>query len=122
MWNKTFTQLERTIYRIKNVLKSDYEPYICVIYSINSDSYSKAVHDQEVREHDKFKQKRPYHSTDPTILKRQDMLLSTNKPPQEVYDLLLDESRGPLQSNLISQEPQISNKLEIDRVRFESRY
>ena len=107
MWNKTFTQLERTIYRIKNVLKSDYEPYICVIYPINSDSYSKAVHDQEVREHDKFKQKRPYHSTDPTILKRQDMLLSTNKPPQEVYDLLLDESRGPLQSNLMSQEPQI---------------
>ena len=88
-------------------MKSDYEPYICVIYSINSDSYSKAVHDQEVREHDKFKQKRPYHSTDPTILKRQDMLLSTNKPPQEVYDLLLDESRGPLQSNLMSQEPQI---------------
>ena len=56
-WNKTFTQLERTIYRIKNLSKSDYEPYICVVYSINSDSYSKTVHDREVREHGNSKQK-----------------------------------------------------------------
>ena len=104
-WNKTFTQLERAIYRIKNLSKSDYEPYICVVYSINSDSYSKTVLDREVREHGNSKQKRPYHRTDPTILKRQDTLLTANKPPQEVYDLLLDESGSPMQSNSMSQEP-----------------
>ena len=76
-----------------------------MVYSINSDSYSKTVHDLEVREHGNSKQKRPYHRTDPTILKRQDTLLSANKPPQEVYDLLLDESGGPMQSNSMSQEP-----------------
>ena len=76
-----------------------------MIYPINSDSYSKAARDREVREHSKFKQKRPCHCTDPTILKRQDRLLSANKPPQEVYDLLLDESGGPMQSSLMSQEP-----------------
>ena len=97
--------MKRTIYTIKNLSKSDYEPYICVVYSINSDSYSKTVHDREVREHDNSKQKRPYHRTDPTILKRQDTLLTANKPPQKVYDLLLDESGGPMQSNSMSQEP-----------------
>ena len=88
-WNKTFTLLKRKIYRIKNVSKSDYEPYVCVVYSMNSDSYSKIGHDREVREHSNSKQKRPYHRTDPIILKRQDTLLSANKPPQEVCDLLL---------------------------------
>ena len=83
-WNKTFTQLKRTIYKIKNVSKSHYEPYICVVYAISSDSYSEIVHDREVREHGNSKQKRPYHRTDPTILKHQDTLLSANKPPQEV--------------------------------------
>ena len=77
-----------------------------MVYSINSDSYSKTVHDREVREHGNSKQKRPYHRTDPTILKRQDTLLTSNKPPQEANDLLLDESGGPMQSNSMSQEPQ----------------
>ena len=104
-WNKTFTQLKRTIYRMKNYLKSDYEPYICVVYSINSDSYSKTVHDREVSEHGSSKQKRPYHRTDSTILKRQDTLLTANKPPQEVYNLLLYESGGPMQTNSMSQKP-----------------
>ena len=103
--NKTFTQLKRTICRIKNVSKSNYEPYICVVYFINSDSYSKSVQDREVKLHGNSKQKRPYHRTDPKILKRQDTLLSANKPPQEVYDLLLDESCGPMQQNAMSQEP-----------------
>ena len=31
--------------------------------------------------------------------------MSANKPLQEVYDLLPDESGGPIQSNLMSQEP-----------------
>ena len=116
-WNKTFTQLKRMVYRIKSVSKPDYEPYICPVYSINSDSYSKIVHDREVREHGNSKQKQPYHRTDPTILKRQDMLLSANKPLQEVYDLLLDESGGPIQSNSMSQEPrnlkQIRNRQSV---------
>ena len=77
-----------------------------MIYSINSDFYSKTVHDPEVREHGKSKQKRPYHRTCPTILKRQDTILSANQPPKEVYNLLLDESDGPMQSNSISQKPQ----------------
>ena len=59
-----------------------------MVYSINSDSYSKTVHDREVREHGNYKQKLPYHRTDPTILKRQDTLLTANKPPQEAYDLV----------------------------------
>ena len=58
-----------------------------------------------MREHGNSKQKRPYHRTDPTILKRQYTLLRVNKPPQEVYDLLLDESGGPMQSNSILKEP-----------------
>ena len=75
-----------------------------MLYSINFDSYSKTVHDWEVREHGNSKQK-PYHRTDPTILKCQDTLLSANKPPREVYELLLDESGSPMQSNSMSQEP-----------------
>ena len=59
-----------------------------------------------MRKHDNSKQRRSYHRTDPTILKRQDTFLSTNKPPQEVYNFLLDESGGSTQSNLMSQEPQ----------------
>ena len=43
---------------------------MCVVCSINSDYYSKTVRDWEVREHDNSKQKRPYHRTGPTILKR----------------------------------------------------
>ena len=70
-----------------------------MVYSINSDSYSKTAHDREVREHGNSKQKRPYRRTDPTILKRQDTHLTANKPLQEVYNLLLDESGGPVQSN-----------------------
>ena len=104
-WNKTFSQLKRTIYRIKNVSKSDYEPYICVVYSVNSDSYSKTVHDWEVRKHDNSKEKRLYHRTDPTILKHQDTVLSASKPPQEVYHLLLDESGSSMPSNSMLQEP-----------------
>ena len=90
---------------MKNVSNSDYEPYICVVYSINSDFYSKTVHDREVREHGNSKQKRPYHRTCPTILKRHDTILSANQPPKEVYNLL-DESGGPMQSNSMSQKPQ----------------
>ena len=78
-----------------------------MVYSINSDSYSKFVHGQEVREHGNSKQKRPYHWTDPAISKRQNTLLSANKPPQEVCNPLLDESGGPKQSNSMSQEPRI---------------
>ena len=72
---------------------------MCVVYSINSDSYSKTVHDREVTEYVSSKQKRPYHRKDMTVLKRQYTLLSANKPPKEVYDLLLDESDGLMQPN-----------------------
>ena len=73
---------------------------------MNSDSYFKTVHDREVREHGNSKQKQPYRHTDSTILKRQDTLLSANKPPQEIYNLLLDESGSSMQLNSTSQEPQ----------------
>ena len=75
-----------------------------VVYSMNSHSYSKTVHGREVREHGNSKQKRPCHRKDPTILKCQDKLLTAKKLPQEVYDLLLDESSGPMQLNSMSQE------------------
>ena len=88
-----------------NVSKPDYEPYICMVYSVISDSYSKTVHDWKVRELGNSKQKRPCHSRDLTILKHQEMLLSANRPPQEVYDLLLDESGSAMQSKSTSQEP-----------------
>ena len=72
------------------------------------------MHDRELKEHGNSKQKRPYHRTDPTILERQDMLLSAYKPPQDIYDFLLDESGGPMQLNSVSQEPrnlkQIGNR------------
>ena len=76
-----------------------------MVYSMNSDSYSKTVHDREVRKLGNSKQTRRCHRTDPTILKCQDTLLTAKKPPQEVYDLLLDESGGSMQSNSMSQEP-----------------
>ena len=73
---------------------------------MNSDSYSKTIHDRKVRKHGKSKQKRPYHRMDPTMLKCQDTLLSANKLSQEIYSLLLDESGGPMQPHLMSQEPE----------------
>ena len=69
---------------------------------MSSYSYSKTIHDREVRKHGKSKQKRPYHRMDPTMLKCQDTLLSANKPSQEVYYLRLDKSGGPIQSHLMS--------------------
>ena len=81
MENFLFCAVKRTIHRIKNILKSDCEPYICVVCSINSDSFSKTVHDWKVREHGNFKQKQSYHRTEQTILKLQDTLLSVNKHP-----------------------------------------
>ena len=36
--NKTMPQLKRTIYRIKNIGKSAYESYFCVVYSLNYDA------------------------------------------------------------------------------------
>ena len=102
-WNKAFIQLKRTIYRTVYVSKSEYEPHICVVYSTNSDSYSKNVDGCEVREHGSSKQKTLYHRMDPTTLKCQNTLLSFNKPFKEVYDLLLYESGGPMQLNSMFQ-------------------
>ena len=81
-WNKTFTQLKRTIYRLKKFSKSDYEPYICVVYSINFDSHPKAVNDREVREHCNSKQIRNRQSAI-----RKSLLQSTNETiPRQAND------------------------------------
>ena len=76
-----------------------------MVYSVSSDSYSKTEHDWKVRELGNSKQKRPYHSTDLTILKHQKTFLSANRAPQEVYAFLLDKSGGPMQWKSTSQEP-----------------
>ena len=57
---------------------------------------------------------RPYFRTKTSVLQLEDFLLASKKSPQEVYEIVLEESGGPLQSTSISQEPrnlkQIQNR------------
>ena len=76
--NKTKSQLRRTIYRI-NICQPIYEPYFCVVYSLNDDADH--VKDIEIPRHGNSKNteiERPYIRTETTILKRQDTHLRIN--------------------------------------------
>ena len=92
-WNKTIPQLKRTIYRIKNVSRSENEPYMCIVYFLND--YPENVQDKQILEHGNLRRnvdlKRPYIRTEPSLLKRQDELLSDNRTPQDVYEIILEE-------------------------------
>ena len=48
---------------------------------------------------------RPYIRTEKSVLTRQDALLNDNKRPQEVYNILLEESGAPYRSASMSKEP-----------------
>ena len=48
---------------------------------------------------------RPYIRAEKSVLTRQDALLNDNKRPQEVYDILLEESGAPYRSASMSKEP-----------------
>ena len=54
-------QISRRGKDVFELSKSKYELYIFVVYSTNSDSYSKTVDDSEVRKRGSFKWKTPYH-------------------------------------------------------------
>ena len=103
-WNKKIPQLKRTIYRVRNLLKTEFEPHLCVVYfrSCNPES----VKDVTILEHGNSRKStmlnRPYIRTVKSVLTRQEALLNDNKRLQEVYDILLEESGAPYRSASMS--------------------
>ena len=63
---------------------------------------------------------RPYIRTSKSLLERQDQLLSNGKRPQDVYDLLLEESGGPFSLTSSSSAPrnmkQIRNRKLVSNI------
>jgi len=116
-WNKSIPQLKRSIYRIRNILATEYHPYTCVVYSLHGNQ-EENVQEIEILPHGNSKHqadsRRPYFRTEASVLEQEDTLLSSKRSPQEVYEIVLKEAGGPLQSSSISQEPrnlkQIQNR------------
>ena len=83
--NKVTPQLKRTICRINSICKQAYEPYFCVVYSLNDDTDH--VNDIEIIQHRNSKtnmeMQRLYIRIEPTVLKHQDTLLRSNEQPQD---------------------------------------
>lgn len=86
-WNKFIPQFKRTILRLKNMCKSDYKPFLCVFHSLRTDTAN--VENIDIHAHGNSKKTdgscRQYIRTKPSVLKRQYALLSSSKPPQELY-------------------------------------
>ena len=85
-----------------------YNPFLCILYTLHGDS--ERADDIEILPHRNFKESnstshRPYIRTDATVLKCQEDLLSNNKSPQEVYEIVLEESGGALHASSMSKEP-----------------
>ena len=106
-WNKTFPQLKRTICRVKKVDCEKHYPFFCVIYYFDGNL---AAHDEiEILPHGNSKKefhlKRPYIRTEPSVLREQEALLRQKKSPSEVYDIVNNNSGGPMRSSSMSKEP-----------------
>lgn len=52
-----------------------------------------------------MKIQKPYVQTEPAVWKRQDYLLRSKEPPQDIYKVLVEESGWRILSKLIAQEP-----------------
>ena len=119
-WNKSIPQLKRTIYRIKNAMENVYHPFLCVVYSLHEDV--ERVQDIEILPHGNSKKKsdlkRPYFRTEPSVLAYQNSLLSRDKGPQEVYEIVLEESGGPLKSTSMSKEPRNLKQIQNQRAKI----
>ena len=107
-WNTSIPNLKRAIYRIKNMSTLLCKPFLCIVYTLHSDA--ERADDIEILPHENFKESnlishRPYIRTDATVLKHQEDLLSNNKSPQEVYEIVLEESGGALHASSMSKEP-----------------
>ena len=90
-------------------------PFLCIVYTLHGDS--ERADDIEILPHGNFKgsnsiSHRPYIRTDATVLKRQEDLLSNNKSPQEVYEIVLEESGGALHASSMSKEPKNFKKVQ----------
>ena len=100
--------------RVKRVTDDKFEPYLCVVYHLDDDV--KDVIEVELVEHENNKPSttRPYIRTSKSVLELQYQLLSNDKQPQDVYDILLKESSGPFSSTSSSSAPrnvkQIQNR------------
>ena len=104
-WNKSIKNLKRTIFRVKT--KNEYEPFLCVIYSLHDSS--DIVQEIEILPHGNTKRpqatQQPYIRTEKSILQRQEELLFQKNTPQEVYDIVLKESGGSMSASSVSKEP-----------------
>ena len=103
--NKSIPNLRRMIVKVKRVIDDKFEPNVCVVYHLDGDV--KEVIEVEPLEHGNSKPstRRPYIRTSKSVLERQDQLLSNGKRPQDVYDILLEESGGPFSSTSSSSAP-----------------
>ena len=108
------------IVRVNRVIDDKFEAYVCVVYHLDGDV--KEVVEVELLEHGNSKPSttRPYIRTSKSLLERQDQLLSNGKRPQDVYDLLLEESGGPFSLTSSSSAPrnmkQIRNRKLVSNI------
>ena len=118
--NKSIPNLRRMIVIVKRVIDDKSEPYLCVVYHLDSDV--KEVIEVELLEHGNSKPSttRPYIRTSKSVLERQDELLSNGKRPQDVYDIFLEESGSPFSSTSSSSVPhnvkQIQNRKHASKI------
>lgn len=85
--NKSIPGLERIVAKIKAYDSELYEPHICVIYSKEKDTTSKAAKDEIQSHGNSKKQSRPYIRTSKSTLSKQKELLKKN-PGKKVLNII----------------------------------
>ena len=120
---ESIPQLKITLFWIKNKCKSDYEPFFCVVYSRHTDAVSVENNETLARGNSNKTSGlcRPYIRTKLSVLKRQHVLLSFGKRTQEVYNITLEESGGPLNQKSHPKNQRTLSKFPIAKARLYNR-
>lgn len=111
--NKSISGLRHLTVKVKSEESKKFNDYTCVIYSISgedttkkSDQVNKSEDEVKLVPHGNSKNSdRPYVRTSQDVLGEEDLLLGSNKTVSEIYDQLVSESGGPLNSQSQSLEP-----------------
>ena len=105
--NKSVVSLKRLIVKIRNSNNGKYFDHFALIYSRDAS----ANKDVEILPHcnSKYTSARPYLRTSNKIL--EDQLLSSRHSVAEIYDKVLQEPGGPLNSQSQSSEPRDKSQI-----------
>ena len=101
--NKSIPKLKRMVVRVQNVKTKQYEPCMCVIYSLEN---YEDVEQIEIMKYGNSKSTdRSYIRTSKAAFERQHNFLANGRHLNEVYDILIEVSGGPYESTWNSNEP-----------------